>query len=294
MPTASPSYAEPRQLTFTVLGKTFAAQAWGRPTNPPVLALHGWLDNSASFFRLAPLLEDYYVVAVDMAGHGLSDHRGNQEPYNIWQDVGEVFGIADALGWEQFMLLGHSRGATISTLCAGTFPQRVTRVALLDGCMPEPLSGAEAPQQLAKSILDSRSVKPHSLYQDRELMIRARMMGMWALSREAATALIDRGVVAAEGGYYWRADPCLSVASVVRLDAEQIAGFVDNIRAPVQLLLADQGLLTRFTKQLPDNANWIIRTLPGSHHFHMEEQAEAIAGILKPFFAGQAASAFTC
>lgn len=284
MSIASSCYEEPQQLTFNVLGKTFAAQAWGRPNNVPVLALHGWLDNSASFFRLAPLLQNHYVVALDMAGHGLSDHRGNQEPYNIWQDVGEVFGVADALGWERFHLLGHSRGATIAALCAGTFPERITRMALLDGCMPEPLSGAEAPGQLAKSILDSRSVKPHSLYQDRELMIRARMMGMWSLSREAATALIDRGVREVEGGYYWRADPLLSAASAVRLDAEQTQGFMDSIRAPVQLLLADEGLLTRFPNRVPDHANWTIHRLPGSHHFHMEDQAEAIAGILNPFF----------
>lgn len=284
MPTASSLYAAPQQLTFTVLGKTFAAQAWGRPSNPAVLALHGWLDNSASFFRLAPLLRDHYVVALDMAGHGLSDHRSNREPYNIWQDVGEVFGVADALGWDRFMLLGHSRGATISALCAATFPQRIKRLALLDGCLPEPLAGAEAPGQLAKSIIDSQNVKPHTLYQNRDAMVRARMMGMWALSREAATALIDRGVVEVEGGYYWRADPLLSAASAVRLDAEQTQAFVDGIHAPVELLLADQGLLTRFRNRVPDSANWTIHTLPGSHHFHMEDQAEAIAGILNPFF----------
>lgn len=274
----------PRQLSFTVLGQTFAAQAWGHPTNPPVLALHGWLDSSASFSRLAPLLSDYYVVAIDMAGHGWSGHRRNHEPYNIWQDVGEVFGIADELGWDRFALLGHSRGATISILCAATFPQRVTRLALLDGAMPEPLPSSEAPQQLAKSILDNQNIRPPATYQNLELMVRARMRGLWALSRDAAEALVERGVVEVEGGYRWRADPRLSTASAIRLSQGQVQGFLDNIRAPVHLLLADKGLLTQFSKQLPESDDWVIQTLAGTHHFHMEEQAADIAAILNPFF----------
>lgn len=284
MTTVLPCCAVPQQLTFTVLGKTFAAQAWGRPTSPPILALHGWLDNSASFFRLAPLLQDYYVVAMDMAGHGWTDHRSNHEPYNIWQDVGEVFGVADALGWGRFMLLGHSRGATIATLCAGTFPQRVTQLALLDGYLPGPLPGADAPKQLAQSILDNRTIRPHQIYSDRELMIRARMMGQWTLSREAAAALIARGVVEMEGGYCWRTDPRLSTASAVRLGSDQIEGFLDAIHVPALLLLAEQGLLTRFSKELPEFDNWSIHTLPGSHHFHMEEQVFDISSRLNAFF----------
>ena len=42
---------------------------WGRPGNTPILALHGWLDNAASFSRLAPLLLDVDVVAIDLPGH---------------------------------------------------------------------------------------------------------------------------------------------------------------------------------------------------------------------------------
>lgn len=274
---------QPAPLNIHAQGMTFAAQAWGDPANPPVLALHGWLDNSASFYRLAPLLSNHYVVALDTAGHGLSDHRRHQEPYNIWQDVGEVFAIADELGWERFALLGHSRGAIISTLCAGTFPERITHLGLLDGFMPQPVPPEKAPEQLAKSIVENRRIKTHSTYKERKHMVRARMIGLWALSSDAASALVERGIKEVEGGYCWRSDPRLSTASALKLTAEQVEAFVNRVQAPARLLLAEEGLLTRFADVLSVPDSWSIERLEGNHHFHMEEQAEEIAGILNRF-----------
>ena len=45
---------------------------WGSGQKNKILALHGWLDNAASFNQLAPKLAEigYEVVAIDFAGHG--------------------------------------------------------------------------------------------------------------------------------------------------------------------------------------------------------------------------------
>src|SRR5690625_7580011 len=98
----------------------------------PVLALHGWLDNSASFNVLAPQLKNLHLVALDLAGHGQSDHRPGSAPYNIWEDVAEIFAVADQLGWSRFALMGHSRGAMISMLAAGTFRERISHRAMFE------------------------------------------------------------------------------------------------------------------------------------------------------------------
>ena len=54
---------------------------WARPGAPKVMCLHGWLDNAASFVPLAPYLKDFDLLAIDLAGHGLSSHRPENSRY---------------------------------------------------------------------------------------------------------------------------------------------------------------------------------------------------------------------
>jgi len=70
-----------RDIEIALPHLRLAACSWGDPALPPLLALHGWLDNAASFERLAPLLcEHFHIVAIDLAGHGRSQHR----PAGLW------------------------------------------------------------------------------------------------------------------------------------------------------------------------------------------------------------------
>jgi pimeloyl-ACP methyl ester carboxylesterase len=119
-------------VQWAVNGLQLAGLSWGSPGEKPLLALHGWLDNAASFAALAPLLRGYHVVALDLTGHGQSDWRSADASYQIWDDLPEILGVVDQLGWKRFDLLGHSRGAIISMLLAasgGRFPGPVAQGA---------------------------------------------------------------------------------------------------------------------------------------------------------------------
>ena len=52
-----------------------AALRGGDPQGPKLLALHGWLDNAASFAPMAAHLAAFDLVALDLPGHGASSHR---------------------------------------------------------------------------------------------------------------------------------------------------------------------------------------------------------------------------
>ena len=289
----------PRDLHFNVNGITLAAQAWGHEGGLPILALHGWLDNSASFNRLIPLLQmdvsqqghysDFYIVALDLAGHGQSGHRLGQSSYTLWDDINDVFTVADQLGWHQFSLLGHSRGGIVGTLAAGTFPQRINALALIEGFIPDAAAAEDAPQQLANALqgLQTYKQKPRSIYPTIELAIKARARGMFPLSMAAAKALTERGIKMVPEGVYWSTDPLLLAPSVMKLTQAQIHAFVNRITAPINLLLGDGGLPQIYPNYLAEVALFgqvNTKLLSGGHHLHMESQVQEVALHLNYFF----------
>lgn len=283
--------ANPRELKLHVNGMRFAAQEWGDVGGLPVLALHGWLDNSASFSFLAPRLKDLHLVAIDFAGHGRSDHRPGQMSYTLWDDINDVLAIADHLGWKRFALLGHSRGAIVSTITAGAFPDRILYLGLVEGFLPEAVPAEEAPRQLARAIESLRSQQKRSptVYPSLVDAIKARERGMFPLGYEAAKVLTERGVIANGEGFSWGTDRRLLAPSVIRLSREQLDAFAFAIKAPAKLILATRGLPELYKNCIEEISRFPhieFELLEGGHHLHMEQQVDLVAEKLNDFYSG--------
>ena len=254
-----------------------AAHLYGPEDGLPVIALHGWLDNANSFARLAPELVGLRIVALDMAGHGHSAHRPAGAGYALWDYVSDVLQVAEQLGWKRFALLGHSLGAIVSLVLAGALPERVTYLALIDGVIPPTASGENAAERLGMALqaqLDLRD-KRKPVYDTLERAVEVRMKGLVAVSREAAELLAQRGLMPVPGGYTWRTDSRLTLASPVRLTDEQAMAFVRRVGCPAQLVVAADGMLAKHPEllsQLP----FTVTTLPGGHHLHLNDESGAI------------------
>ena len=134
-----------RERSFENKGLTLQAKEWGRSGYPPVIALHGWLDNANSFDRMLPHMKDLHVIALDLAGHGRSDFRSQDSSYDIWCDIADVLAVADQMGWETFSLLGHSRGAVIAGLVTGAFPERIESCLLYTSPSPRDVEESRMP-----------------------------------------------------------------------------------------------------------------------------------------------------
>lgn len=275
---------------FNFQDKVFRAKRWGEKGGLPLIALHGWLDNSASFDFLAPQLKNIDLVALDLAGQGQSDHREHNGAYNIWNDIVEVIAVANLLGWQRFGLIGHSRGAMISTLIAGTFPQRVTHLALVEAFTPHVIQPEDAPGQMAAAIesLLGMGEKRGSRFPSFDDAVRAREKGFVALNHEDAKALAKHGVVELDGKYSWNYDIKLNAPSEVKFTFEQVEAFVERIVPDIALILADEGLSSSF-----DGMQEIIDAYPkvkvshlkGYHHLHMSQASTKVAEIFNEYFA---------
>jgi pimeloyl-ACP methyl ester carboxylesterase len=254
-----------------------AAHLFGPEDGQPVIALHGWLDNANSFARLAPRLEGLRIVALDLAGHGHSEHRPQGAGYSLPDYAHDVLQVAEQLGWQQFSLLGHSLGAIISVFLAAALPERVSRLALIDGLIPPTGEVENAPEQLGKSLHAqlNLSAKRKPVYPDQDHAIRARMKGAVAVSHEAAELLAQRGLMPVPGGYTWRSDNRLTLPSAVRITREQALAFVAAIRCPTQLIVAQEGMLAQ-KQMLLGSLPFQVASLPGGHHLHLNDDAGAV------------------
>ncbi len=88
----------PVERRIALLQLTLTAQLWGDPALPPLLALHGWLDNAGSFALLAPLLATRFrVIALELPGHGGSNHLPSGASYHYMDYVQAVLHAVDTL-----------------------------------------------------------------------------------------------------------------------------------------------------------------------------------------------------
>jgi len=265
-----------------------AAHLYGPDDGKPVIALHGWLDNAATFSRLAPRLKGLRIVALDLPGHGHSDHRPIGAGYNIWDYAHDVLQVAEQLGWQRFSLLGHSMGAIVSVLLAGALPERVERLALIDGVIPYTGEADSAPQKLGSALEALLAVndKRKPVYASFDQAVEARMKGVGAVSREAAELLAQRGLMPVPGGYTWRTDPRLMLPSAMRLTRAHALAFVSRVACPTSLVLAEQGLMMQpELLELVESFPFDIRRLVGGHHLHLDDDigAEAVARVFNSF-----------
>ena len=276
------------EKTFLVEGLTLAARHWGDPAAPPVLALHGWLDNAASFDALAAeLVGDVQILALDLPGHGLSDHKPASGNYAIWDDLRSVLAVAGHLGWQQFGLIGHSRGAMMTALLAAAVPERVNFAVFLDGLIAEPVAERAMPTQLGRYLRDYGGApsRPRA-YRSIAEAAAARRQRM-PMSPAAAEAIATRGCYrAGDGLWHWRSDRRLTMASPLKLTAPQWRAVVEGINAPARLFLPDAGLM-KSPWQTVKGWNTGIDTvsITGDHHCHMGGEAKTIAADIRQWLA---------
>lgn len=285
---------QPEELDIPIPGLRLSALAWGPADGRPVLALHGWLDNAASFSRLAPLLADCRVVALEFPGHGHSGHRPVGCRYHFIDYVADTVAALDALGWERCVLLGHSLGGAVASILAGACPERVACLALIEALGPLPARPGESPGQFAEHCRRQRRLDPSRtpVYESIEEAVEARVQAT-GMGEAAARPIVERGLrPTADGRFAWRTDPRLTLPSLQRLAESQVLEYLAGIEAETLLLMAKghNEYIGRdvVAERLRRVRGLQLLTLGGSHHLHLDDP-DVTAAALGPFLAGEAA-----
>jgi hypothetical protein len=279
---------------LAVNGLHYALRCWGNPKNPAILAVHGWLDNAASFDAIAPILaDDYYVIAIDMLGHGYSDARHAADYYHYLDMVIDLLGVLEALQLSQVVALGHSMGASLLTLLAGLFPQRFRACISIDAFGPLVANNLNIIDSLRKVATAKflQQQKPRTVYADLAAAVQARLRGGvansgLAMSEAAATILCARNLLPVPGGFIWRTDPRLRLPTLFKLSEPEVLAIFQQITCPFLLIAAEQGLLAQhfnIQSRLAVLPQVQQVTIPGGHHLHLEASAPQVAQCIHTF-----------
>ncbi len=280
--------AEWEPLSLRAGSRQIAALRYRSPQATPlqrVLCLHGWLDNASSFVPMAPYLDNVDLVAIDLPGHGLSDHSpyvnaGNYSPASMMLCA---FDVIAALGWSTCHVMGHSLGACIAPLLAVADASMVRSLILIEAFGPLTEAAESYPARLQSVLADHRQPQRYSSrrFDSLDVAIDARQRAA-GIEREAARLIVARQLKADGDGFRWRFDPALRMASAHYLTEPQVLAMLSNVSCPVLGIIADNGYLTARRKtaaRLASLANGHIERLAGRHHVHMESP-EAVAGMI--------------
>ncbi|SHJ33573.1 Pimeloyl-ACP methyl ester carboxylesterase [Desulfatibacillum alkenivorans DSM 16219] len=102
-----------------------------------VLLIHGFASSSYTWQEMAPLLhkQGYNVWALDLKGFGYSEKpkNGKYDPFSLMEDVVDWM---DAVGLEKAVVTGNSLGGGIASLMALVYPEKVSKLVLLNALAP--------------------------------------------------------------------------------------------------------------------------------------------------------------
>ncbi len=126
---------EPKEALYTTVGDSrirYEVQGSG----PVVVMVHGFASSLDVWTRLAhDLSEDYTVVRMDLKGFGWSDRAQGDYSPSAQADI--VWGLLEQLNIEEFDLVAHSWGSSVSLQMALDRPEQIRKLALYDGWVYE-------------------------------------------------------------------------------------------------------------------------------------------------------------
>jgi pimeloyl-ACP methyl ester carboxylesterase len=106
----------------------------GDPGRQAILFLHGYPENWAAFEDVMHILKDnYYVLAIDLPGIGLSEPIASCDKRSMANFIGEVI---QALGLERIILAGHDIGGMTTYAFVKQFPEKLVKAIIMDTAIP--------------------------------------------------------------------------------------------------------------------------------------------------------------
>ena len=262
------------------------------------MAIHGWLDNAATFDKLIPMLpRDLRIVAFDLPGHGLSDHYPVDITYNFTECLIAFERLAERFSWTKFSIMGHSLGGAMAVLYAGVFPERVDKLVLLDIVRAETTKPEYMHIRFRKVVnvllKQEKAIKagPEKPMSYASAVKRNIYGSCGSLDEEACHILFKRGLRATEGGYVFTRDRRLKAAPLAFVPKEDQLLLAKEVTAQVLVIKFIDGPYFESPHNYEEQVEALrVKTksleyieVEGRHHVHLTQPEECARHISRFF-----------
>lgn len=262
---------------------------WGTPGSTPVLLLHGYLDIAHGWSLFAEQLkDDFHIIAPNFRGHGKSGW-GDGYSYVFYNYIYDLAQLLEHLEWDTFVLVGHSMGANCASVFAGTFPERITHLMLLEGFGVPGFSADDAPERLAKHVKRRfpGSRKKNKVFATFEDVVERIKWNNPRYPEGHAELLAKHGAKQLEdGSWTWLFDPRMRLPNPVMYQMEHFEAFWKRIQAPTIQVIGKESNYAGFAS--PDHWNipgMQIAEIDGAGHMIQHDAADALVTLFRSFLA---------
>jgi len=281
LPTSHSFYSQRLRLQFV---------EWGNTKAPTIVFVHGVRDHSRTWDDvLKYFVDDYHIVAPDLRGHGDSEWV-NGSGYDFLDYLYDLYQLIVQNDYGPVCLVGHSLGGAITSFFAGTYPELVSKLVVIEGIglwqrHATELSLGEKLRtwvETTQSLADRQPKRYDSLADAYQRMQQANPQ----LSREQAYHLTLHGSVRHEDGRFtWKYDNYTYNFSIMGIRTDEMIELWESIQCPVLLLNAENGLENRTGQDgtLMYFANAQLFDIENAGHWTHHDQPEVVVAHLKAF-----------
>jgi pimeloyl-ACP methyl ester carboxylesterase len=218
---------------------------WGNPAAPPLLLIHGNRDHAHNWDWTAARLQDrYHIIAPDLRGHGDSQWSAG----SMYAPAEFVYDIAQLVHQQQLAplrIVAHSLGGNIALRYAGTYPEAVERLVVIEGWggMVPSHQQPVAPERMRGWIDTQRSLAARQprRYVTLDDAFRRMLEANPHLSADQARHLTIHGANQNEDGTYtWKFDNYTHASQVLDLPPDDVRELWRNIACPVLLVTGSE------------------------------------------------------
>ena len=235
---------------------------WGDAANPTVLMLHGSSQQAHSWdFVSLALSDEYHILALDQRGHGDSDWAPEGD-YSIEAQQGDIDGFVEALGLDNFILIGHSMGGRNAYVWASRHPKALKALVIVD-------TGPETGARGQERIRQFRQL-PDELDSFEEFA--QRIQQYTGRSREQTIGALKYSIrQRPDGKWTWKYDKLMRTPGRRERSwtPEQLWECVNRIDCPTLVLRGSRSdlfleeTMNRMQQAIPD---CVTVTIPGAGH----------------------------